>query len=123
VNREPGSGVRQWLDLRLKQLGIPIERIPGYIQVVNSHAEVAKAILEGKANLGIGITAIAKKFGLDFIPLYEEPFEIAAPHSFVSDKRYAPFFEYLSSNEIHAVIRNLDGYTVPQNSGRIDEIC
>jgi molybdate-binding protein/DNA-binding transcriptional ArsR family regulator len=123
VNREPGSGVRQWLDLQLKRLGIPSESIPGYAHVANSHAEVARVILEGKANLGIGIAAIARKFGLDFIPLYEEPYEIAAPLSFVSDKRYAPFFETLNSGEIRTALQSLDGYTVPQNSGETKVIC
>ena len=105
VNREPGSGVRQWLDLRLNRLGIQSEMVPGYSHVVNSHPDVARAIREGKADVGIGIAAIAREFGLDFIPLFEEPYEIAMPLSFVSDKRYTPFFEYLNSGEIRTAIR------------------
>ncbi len=123
VNREPGSGVRQWLDLRLNRSGIQPEMVPGYRHVVNSHPDVARTVREGKADVGIGIAAIAREFELDFIPLFEEPYEIAMPLSFVSDKRYAPFFEYLNSGEIRAAIRTLDGYTVPQNSGEIEVIC
>jgi molybdate-binding protein/DNA-binding transcriptional ArsR family regulator len=122
VNREPGSGVRQWLDLRLKQPGIPSELISGYSHVVYSHPEVARTIWEGKADVGIGIVAAAREFGLDFIPLFEEPYEIAVPLSVASNERYAPFFEYLNSGEIRSTIRNLDGYLVPQNSGNIEII-
>ena len=45
------------------------------------------------------------------------------PLSFVSDNRYAPFFEYLNSGEIRTAVRNLDGYIIPQNSGKIEVIC
>jgi molybdate-binding protein len=123
VNREPGSGVRQWLDVRFNRLAIQPEMVPGYSHVVNSHLDVARAVLEGKADVGIGIAAIAREFGLGFIPLFEEPYEIAVPHNFVSDKRYTPFFEYLNSGEIRTAVQNLDGYSIPQNSGKIDVIC
>jgi putative molybdopterin biosynthesis protein len=122
VNREPGSGVRQWLDLRLKQLGLPPETIAGYASVVHSHHAVARAIQHGEADAGIGIAASARLFGLDFIPLFEEPYEIAVPLAAVTDRRLAPFFDYLSSGEFRAAIRSLDGYVVPQNSGAVEVI-
>ena len=123
VNREPGSGVRQWLDLRLNRLGMQPEMIPGYSHAVNSHPDVARAVRGGIADVGIGIVAVAREFGLDFIPLFEEPYEIAVPLSIVSDNRYAPFFEYLNSGEFRTAVRDLDGYTVQQNSGEIEAIC
>ena len=123
VNREPGSGVRQWLELRFNRLGIQAELVPGYAHVVNSHSDVARTILEGQADVGVGIAAVAREFGLDFIPLFEEPYEIAVPLSSVSDKRYLPFFEYLNSVELRNAVRKLAGYSVPQNSGEIEVIC
>ena len=122
VNREAGSGVRQWLDLHLKQRGIQTELIPGYQHVMHSHLAVAQAIYEGKADVGIGITASAREFGLDFIPLFDEPYDFTAPLSFITDQRYAPFFEYLNSGEFRTTILNLDGYSLPQNSGEIEVI-
>lgn len=122
VNREPGSGVRQWLEHHLNRLGIRPEMIPGYSTVVHSHSGVAQAVLEGRADAGIGIAAVARKYGLDFIPLFDEPYEIAVPHSFTSDERYIPFFDYLNSGEIRIALRSLDGYSIPHNSGQIDVI-
>ena len=122
VNREPGSGVRQWLDLRLKRLGIQPEMVRGYSSTVHSHASVARAVQAGRADAGIGIAASARHFGLHFIPLFEEPYEIAAPLSFVTEGQYAPFFEYLNTGEFRTAVRALDGYVVPQNSGDIDVI-
>ncbi len=123
VNREPGSGVRQWLELHFNRLGIQPEMVPGYANVVNSHPDVARAVGEGRADAGIGIAMVAREFGMDFIPLFEEPYEIAFPHRLAFDEHYTPFFEYLNSGEIRAALSGLDGYSIPQNSGQIDVIC
>lgn len=122
INREPGSGVRQWLDLRLGRLGIPPEAVNGYAQIAPSHTAVARAIRYGRADAGIAIAACAAEFGLDFVPLFEEPYEIAAPFELVSDRRYAPIFDTLTSGEYRATIRSLEGYTVPQTAGEIEII-
>jgi molybdate-binding protein/DNA-binding HxlR family transcriptional regulator len=120
VNREPGSGVRQWLDVRLKQLGVRTESIQGYSQVVNSHQAVAQAVRRGRADVGVGIAASAR--GLGFIPLYEEPYELAMPLAAVTDRRFAAFFDYLNSGDFRTAIRGLDGYVVPQNAGVVEVI-
>jgi molybdate-binding protein/DNA-binding HxlR family transcriptional regulator len=122
VNREPGSGVRQWLDLHLKRLGILPEMVNGYENILHSHSAVARVIREGSAGVGIGIAASASANGLQFIPLFEEPYEIAAPLNLVADGRYTPFFEYLNSGEFRSAVRSLDGYTISQNSGGIEVI-
>jgi molybdate-binding protein/DNA-binding HxlR family transcriptional regulator len=122
VNRESGSGVRQWLDLRLEQLGIQPETIHGYTRVAHSHNAIARAIHEGKADTGVGIAASAMEFGLDFVPLFEEPYEIVLPHRLLADGGYTPFFEYLNSGEFRSAARHLDGYVVPQTSGGVEII-
>ncbi|MCZ7554219.1 MAG: hypothetical protein B6D39_08340 [Anaerolineae bacterium UTCFX2] len=122
VNRERGSGVRQWLDLRLDQLGIPPEEIQGYTHVAHSHPAVASEVCRGEADAGIGIAAVAREFGLHFLPLFSEPYEIALPLNFVADSRYTPFLDYLNSNKIRSAVRGLDGYSIPQNSGHVDVV-
>jgi putative molybdopterin biosynthesis protein len=120
VNREPGSGVRQWLDLHLQRLGLPARQVRGYENIATSHTDVARLIYAGSAACGIGIVASAREFGLEFIPLFEEPYEMAAPLSLVADPHYAPFFDYLNSGEFRLAVRGLDGYVVPQTFGDIE---
>jgi putative molybdopterin biosynthesis protein len=122
VNREAGSGVRQWLDLRLKRLGLAPEAITGYANEVLSHEAVAAAIGAGRADAGIGIAASARAQGLDFVPLFEEPYEIALPQNAVNDARLAPFFDLINSGEFRAAVRRLDGYVVPQNAGTVEVV-
>lgn len=123
VNREAGSGVRQWLDLNLARLGIQPAAVRGYASVVHSHASVARAVQTGSADVGVGIAASARTFGLDFIPLFEEPYEIVLARTLLDDQRYTAFFEGLNSAEFRAAIRSTEGYVVPQNAGGIEIVC
>jgi len=122
VNREPGSGVRQWLELNLSRLGIQPGMVCGYSQVVQSHGDVARFVHEGKADTGIGIAASAREFGLDFVPLFDEPYEIIVSQSLVKESRYAPFFEYLNSGEFRSAVRGMEGYRVSQTFGEVELI-
>jgi putative molybdopterin biosynthesis protein len=83
---------------------------------------VAKAVEAGSADAGIGIAASAGELGLGFIPLFEEPYEIAAPLHLVGDERIAPLFDVLSSGDFRAAVRKLDGYVVSGNAGNVDVV-
>jgi molybdate-binding protein/DNA-binding XRE family transcriptional regulator len=76
VNRESGSGARAAMDEALKSLGIPNSKIAGYEREVAGHLEVAAAIAEKEANVGVTIRVAAKAYGLEFIPLREERYDL-----------------------------------------------
>lgn len=120
AQREPGSGVRQWLDSALRRLGLTLDQSEP--PVYHSHNAIARAIQQGRVDCGIAVAPSARQFGLDFIPLYEEPYELVLPLSLLKNPRYAPFFEYLSTNDFRTSIRSLGGYIVPQNALQIETI-
>ncbi len=120
INRERGSGIRLWVDQALKNQGILPESIHGYLSEAGSHAEVAQAVQQGHADTGLGIAAMAGALGLDFVPLFEEPYELILPAELIADPRYVPFFEFLSSGEFRTAVQSLDGYLVPPSSGQVE---
>ena len=79
VNREKGSGARRLLDRQLVMAGIPPARIKAYADEVLSHLEVASRVKTGLADAGIGVRAAASIFGLDFIPLQRERYDLVIP--------------------------------------------
>jgi putative molybdopterin biosynthesis protein len=79
VNREIGSGARQLLDRQLKLEGIHPNKLNGYKDEVFSHLEVAWRIKAGLADGGIGIRAAAAIFGIDFVPLRRERYDLIIP--------------------------------------------
>jgi molybdate-binding protein/DNA-binding transcriptional regulator YhcF (GntR family) len=76
VNRQPGSGTRVWLDAQLKALGISPDSIAGYGREELTHLAVARAVQGGEATVGLGIHAAAAAYGLGFVPLTQERYEL-----------------------------------------------
>jgi molybdate-binding protein len=78
VNRQPGSGTRQWFDRLLKRDRLSPSSISGYDQEEFTHQAVAAVIASGAADAGMGVRAVAERFGLAFAPLGREIYYIAA---------------------------------------------
>ena len=79
INRNPGSGTRLWLDREIHRLGLTPNLIRGYMDFVHTHSESADAVQSGKADAALGIQAAAHQHGLDFIPLFEERYDLVIP--------------------------------------------
>ena len=74
VNRQKGSGTRQWFDRLLARHAIRPETIIGYHDEEFTHHAVAAVIASGRADTGLGAQSAATKFGLDFVPLGDESY-------------------------------------------------
>lgn len=79
VNRQPGSGTRVWLDAQLKAAGVASESISGYDQQELTHLAVARTVYQGVATVGLGICAAASAYGLGFVPLTWERYDLVFP--------------------------------------------
>jgi putative molybdopterin biosynthesis protein len=73
---------------------------------------VAASVRDGGADAGLGIFSAAKAMELDFIPIGEEEYDFAAPTEFLEQLR--TFIEALTSEEFHAKLKELGGYTAKQ---------
>jgi molybdate-binding protein/DNA-binding transcriptional regulator YhcF (GntR family) len=76
INRQSGSGTRVWLDAQLKRLAIDSARLAGYDREEVTHMAVAQAVQRGEADVGVGIYAAAAAYGLHFIPLTQERYDL-----------------------------------------------
>src|SRR5215469_12469390 len=81
VNRQRGAGTRVLLDVMLGQLGLTASSIEGYAREEPTHLAVAAAITSGRADTGMGIMAAARAFGLDFVPVTREPYDLVVAPS------------------------------------------
>jgi putative molybdopterin biosynthesis protein len=81
VNRQAGSGTRVWLDANLRRIEIPGTSIIGYDDERVTHSEVARAVADGVARVGLGLEAAAMAFGLDFVMLTRERYDLVMPES------------------------------------------
>jgi putative molybdopterin biosynthesis protein len=76
VNLEVGAGARAFLDSALAESGIDGKRIEGYDIEIGGHLEVAAAIAAGHANVGVTIRLAADTYGLPFVPMREERYDL-----------------------------------------------
>ena len=110
VNRQVGSGTRVLLDLLLARHGIDPARIVGYENTEFTHAAVAAYIASGMADVGFGLEAAARRFGLDFIALLRERYFFACEAAAVSKAGLRSVLTLLRGDQMRAVIDALPGY-------------
>jgi len=118
INRQEGSGTRIFFDFELNRLGIDSNRINGYEKEVNTHNEVAMAVLSGMAEVGLGILSAAKMLGLEFIHITKERYDLVIPKENFSAKPLNALLEVVRSKEFRAKIEQMGGYDT-KDSGQI----
>ena len=112
ANRQRGAGTRVLLDYHLKSMTISPESIVGYNQEEYTHLGVAAAIASGRADCGLGIAAAAQALDLDFVPLFQERYDLVIPKQFADDELLAPLFSLLADSDFRKAVSQLTGYDV-----------
>ncbi len=111
-NRQRGAGTRVLLDYHLKSMTISPESIEGYYQEEYTHLGVAAAVASGRADCGLGIAAAAQALDLDFVPLFQERYDLVIPKQFAEDGLLAPLFDLLTDSDFRRAVSKLTGYDV-----------
>jgi putative molybdopterin biosynthesis protein len=112
VNRQRGAGTRVLLDYHLKSMTIPSESIVGYHQEEYTHLAVAASVASGRADCGLGIAAAAQALDLDFVPLFQERYDLVIPKEHAEDKLLTPLFGLLADSTFRRAVSQLTGYDV-----------
>jgi putative molybdopterin biosynthesis protein len=119
INRNQGSGTRLWLDQQIRALGLDSRGIKGYESEVNTHAQVADAVCQGRADVGLAVLAAAQKVRLDFVPLFEERYDLVIPEEEFHSELLNPALEYLQTGEFRKTLETLGGYNAHDTGNEI----
>ncbi len=76
INREKGSGTRVLIDENFRLKGIASQQVKGYEAEESSHIGVASKIVNGLADVGVGIEKAAHLVGVDFVPIIKEHYDL-----------------------------------------------
>jgi molybdate-binding protein/DNA-binding transcriptional regulator YhcF (GntR family) len=115
VNRHRGSGTRLLLDESLQQAKIDPLRVRGYDHEEATHLAVAAAVAAGTADAGLGILAAARAYGLDFVPVAREHYELALRPETAARPAVQGLLETLRSADFRAVVTALGGYDTAES--------
>jgi putative molybdopterin biosynthesis protein len=122
INREAGSGSRVLLDHFLKKTGLSPEMVNGYDRLRRTHHGIAAAVRDGLADAGPGILALARAYGLDFVPLQEERYDLVIPVAFLDHTPVKTVLETLTERGYRREIETLGGYDASITGATIAEI-
>lgn len=119
VNRQPGSVTRALFDQELDRLGIAAVSVLGYRREERTHLAVAASVASGRSDCGLGVLAAARAFGLEFIPVSTESYDLVLDAAFVGDLLVAPLWDLLSSARFQDSVRALGGYDTSEMGKRV----
>jgi putative molybdopterin biosynthesis protein len=119
VNRQRGAGTRVLLDHELHRRGIAPDGVSGYAREEHTHLAVAAAVAAGRADAGLGVLAAARAFGLDFVAVTSEPYDLVLAAEMLDDPLMAPLWALLDDPGFRRAVEELGGYGTEEMGRRI----
>jgi molybdate-binding protein/DNA-binding transcriptional regulator YhcF (GntR family) len=119
INRQSGSGTRVWLDIALQRKRVEISQISGYETEKVTHSAVAQAVAEKEADVGFGLEGAALSYGLDFLFLTHDRYDLVVPEAVFETPTLNALVEWLQMPSTRQTIEDLGGYEAG-SSGEVE---
>lgn len=110
INREAGAGSRALLDAGLVQAGIDPGAVEGYDRFAAGHLAAAWAIRRGDADCCVAPRVAAQVFGLGFVPLEMERYDLVIPQQWMSLPAVQALLDALQRASFRRDLEALGGY-------------
>jgi len=110
VNREKGSAVRFLLDRELARLSLSGKSLRGYETTANGHLPAAMQVANGLADACIATKAAARVFGLDFVPLVSERYDLVLRKKNLDMAEMQALFDTLGRTSFRQDLEAMGGY-------------
>lgn len=114
MNREPGSGSRGLLDQLLEKAGIDARAIQGYDHIAYGHLAAAYCVVSHEADVCLATQSAARTFGLDFIPLHSERYDLVMRRRTADLPAVRAFLDVLQRAALRRKLEVLAGYDTSQ---------
>jgi len=110
VNREAGAGSRALLDGNLERLGIASRTVRGYDRLAPGHLPAAWQVQSGTADACLATRAAARAFGLHFIPLVTERYDLVIRRQHLDLPRMQNLLDTLARSGFRRELEGFGGY-------------
>jgi putative molybdopterin biosynthesis protein len=110
VNREPGSGSRGLVDKLLDKAGMDGEKVQGYDRIAHGHLAAAYCVLSREADVCLATRSAAQTFGLDFVPLHSERYDLVMRKRTTDLPAVKAFLDVLQRATLRRKLEVLAGY-------------
>jgi molybdate-binding protein len=119
VNREQGAEARRLLDRERERLGLDPAELAGYDTRAGGHLQVANAVAAGLADAGVASEPAARAYGLGFVPLADERFDLVLPGAHLGSREVQGLLKVLMSRWLLAQLASIPGYDATACGDRV----
>jgi molybdate-binding protein/DNA-binding XRE family transcriptional regulator len=120
INREKGSGSRQLLDRLMKDAGIGTASVTGYDgDTAAGHLPATWRVYSGLADCCIATRSAARAFGLDFLPLNSERYDLVIRRENLELAAVERLLDVLTQAAFRRELDALCGYDTRETGRRI----
>jgi molybdate-binding protein len=111
--RQEGAGSQRFLRelISREELDPADRRITGR---ASTEREAASLVAMGQADVGPGVRAVANEFGLDFVPIGWEAFDLALHRGIFFRRLFQRLLDYLRGDECARQAKMLGGYDLSE---------
>ncbi len=110
VNREAGSGARLQLDTHLQKAHVAPRAVRGYDAIASGHLPAAWQVKTGQADCCLATKTAACVFGLDFIPLESERYDLVIHEQNLNHPGVQILLDTLGRTAFRRELEGLGGY-------------
>ncbi|MGH7170019.1 MAG: substrate-binding domain-containing protein [Gemmataceae bacterium] len=110
LRRQEGAGTQVLLRHRLAEARIKLEDLSGPAQPALTETDIAAAILDGKADVGIAVRAVAQRHKLGFVPLQWERFDLGMRRRDYFEPPVQRLLRFMRTPEFAEKAQALGGY-------------
>ena len=112
IQRQPGAGSYLLFLQLLTEAGISPDQLNIAAPAAQTESEIAVAILDGRADAGLAVRAVARQFHLDFIPLTIERLDIAILRLSYFDAPWQTLMAFTRKPAFQRYAKSLAGYDI-----------
>ena len=112
ILRQPQAGSYLLLLELLGEEGVHLSELKLVKQKAGNESDIATAILDGKADVGLAVRSVAKQFHLGFIPLAEERLDLLVSRNAYFDQPMQTLLDFTRSKAFGDYARSLSGYDI-----------
>lgn len=112
VLRQPEAGSRILLEYLLGREKLTLAQVARDSYTALSETDLGLAIVEGRGDVGLGLRAVAKQYGLDFVSLHREQFDVVMRRRDFFEPPLQQLFAFFRDPSFEARAAAFGGYDV-----------
>jgi len=110
--RQDSSGAAVLFRHLIGQAGMSADELRIMPEIARTETEVATAIAAGQADVAPGLEAVARQFGLAFVPTLQERFDLVVDRRAWFEAPFQKLLDFAGTDKLSAKAAELGGYDV-----------